>query len=43
MISGVMPAILMSICKRRDAVFGPCDFEVHIAQVIFVTQDVATG
>ncbi len=40
MISSVMPAILMSICSDGDAVFGAGHLEVHVAQVIFVTQNV---
>ena len=40
MISSVMPAILMSICRRGDAVFGARHLEVHVAQMIFVTQNV---
>ena len=41
MISSVMPATLMSICSAGDALAGAGDLEVHVAEVIFVTEDVA--
>jgi len=40
MISGVMPAILMSICKDVMPCFGACNLKVHVAKVIFVAEDV---
>ena len=40
MISLVMPWILMSICRAVTPVVGAGHLEVHVAEVIFVTQDV---
>ena len=40
MISLVMPSILMSICGGGHTFGGTGNLEVHVAQVIFVTQDV---
>ena len=40
MISSVMPAILMSICSDGDAVLGAGHLEVHVAEMIFVAENV---
>jgi hypothetical protein len=40
MISSVMPAILMSICSEVMPSAGAGDLEVHVAEVVLVTQDV---
>jgi hypothetical protein len=40
MISSVMPVDLDVHLQRGDAVFGTGDLEVHVAQVIFVTENV---
>ena len=40
MISGVMPSTLMSICSAVTPVLGAGDLEVHVAEVILVTEDV---
>ena len=26
--------------QRGDAILGACDFEVHVAEVVFITEDV---
>ena len=40
MISSVMPSILMSICSADTPFGGTGDLEVHVAEVIFVAEDV---
>jgi hypothetical protein len=40
MISSVMPVDLDVHLQRGDAVFGTGHLEVHVAEVIFVTEDV---
>ena len=40
MISSVMPSILMSICSAEMPFCGTGHLEVHVAEVVFVTEDV---
>ena len=40
MISSVMPVILMSICSAVTPLRGAGDLEVHVAEVIFIAEDV---
>ena len=40
MISSVMPSILISICSAANAVGGAGDLEIHVAEMILVTEDV---
>ena len=40
MISSVMPVILMSICSAVTPFAGARNLEVHIAEVIFIAENV---
>ncbi len=40
MISSVMPGDLDVHLQRRDTLVGACHLEVHVAEVIFIAQDV---
>jgi hypothetical protein len=40
MISSVIEVILMSICRAVMPLFGSGHLEVHVAQMIFITQNV---